>query len=269
MNISEIEVSAPHHFQTVAEYLVILGNYRKKGYSFTLHNYFPTPPEAFILNIASENEYDRRLATNLVNNAAFLAKSINSPVYGIHAGYLGNAREGENGMFSFSSSSSSYQEALKLSVEFINEINPTFEKAGIRLLIENLFPLPGDGRALFCSLDEIFEFMNNVPQSVGLLLDLGHLNISSNILGFDRNSFIDKYFTHFGDRVLEIHLSENGGVKDDHLALKKNSWQLDVIRSIKDENTLPSFERVFCLEARNATKECLVKSIAMINEIIC
>ena len=68
-------------------------------------------------------------------------------------------------------------------------------------MIENLFPLPGDGRALFCSLDEIFEFMNNVPQSVGLLLDLGHLNISSNILGFDRNSFIDKYFTHFGDRV--------------------------------------------------------------------
>ena len=84
-------------------------------------------------------------------------------------------------------------------------------------------------------------------QGVGLLLDLGHLNISSNILGFNRNSFIDKYFTHFGDRV-EIHLSENGGVKDDHLALKKNSWQLDVIRSIKMKTHYPHSRECFVLK---------------------
>ena len=35
--------------------------------------------------------------------------------------------------------------------------------------------------------------MTRVPKNVGILLDLGHLNISSNLLKFDRDNFIDNF----------------------------------------------------------------------------
>ena len=97
--------------------------------------------------------------------------------------------------------------------------------------------------------------MNLVPPSVGLLLDLGHLNISSNILKFDRDSFIDEYLELFGNRLLEVHISENNGFKDEHLPIKNSSWQLKVIKKISNmKSNLPIKKRVFCLESRNASE---------------
>ena len=61
-------------------------------------------------------------------------------------------------------------------------MNSGFMEKGVTLLIENLFPGRSRKTSLNCSLVEIREFMSNVPESVGLLLDLGHLNISSTIM---------------------------------------------------------------------------------------
>ena len=35
--------------------------------------------------------------------------------------------------------------------------------------------------------------MNLISDDVGLLLDLGHLNISANIFGFDKYKFLDEF----------------------------------------------------------------------------
>ena len=59
--------------------------------------------------------------------------------------------------------------------------------------------------------------MDLIPDNVGLLLDLGHLNISSNFFKFSKQSFLDKYISNYKDRLLEIHISENNGIKDEHL----------------------------------------------------
>ena len=102
-------------------------------------------------------------------------------MYGIHAGYLSKAIEGKDGTFIFDKNQN-YLETLKRSSQFINSINKYFEKNKIKLLIENLFPGVKVNSSLFCTFEQIKELMDLIPDNVGLLLDLGHLNISSNFL---------------------------------------------------------------------------------------
>ena len=46
---------------------------------------------------------------------------------------------------------------------------------------------------------------------------------------------MDKYISNYKDRLLEIHISENNGIKDEHLTLKQDSWQYSFIREIFNE----------------------------------
>ena len=102
---------------------------------------------------------------------------------------------------------------------------------------------------MFCSITDIQEFLSEIPTDVGLILDLGHLNVSSNIIGFDRNKFLDNYINVFSDRLQEIHVSENNGKYDEHLPIKENSWQLDY-KEVK-WNKWVSRDKIICLIRNN------------------
>jgi sugar phosphate isomerase/epimerase len=263
-----IEISAPHYFQPLEELEEILRNFREAGYSFTLHNYFPAPEKSFVLNMAASDELGQRRTRNLVECALQLSIAAGSPLYGIHAGYLARADENSDGIFVFEDKISSYADALNRSLAFVNNIAPAFEEAGVRFLVENLFPSPKKRNSLFCSMEEIREFISQVPKSVGLLLDLGHMNVSSHIMGFDRSSFIDTYLDEYADRIVEVHISENKGYKDEHLAVKKGSWQVDALKLIHQQNSPFEAERIYCVEARNASNEELQASLDLVNEVI-
>ena len=188
-------------------------------------------------------------------------------MYGIHAGYLSKAIEGKDGTFIFDKNQN-YLETLKRSSQFINSINKYFEKNKIKLLIENLFPGVKVNSSLFCTFEQIKELMDLIPDNVGLLLDLGHLNISSNFFKFSKQSFLDKYISNYKDRLLEIHISENNGIKDEHLTLKQDSWQYSFIREIFNETKSNNKKPVFCLEARNGSVKEIRNNLENINKII-
>ena len=263
-----VEISAPHHHQPLDELEDILADFRAKGYGLTLHNYFPAPADPFVLNMAAEDDAGRSRSTELVEGALRLATAAGAPLYGIHAGYLARADAEADGHFRFDDEMSSYAEALDRAVAFVNRTAPEFEARGVRFLVENLFPSPKKRHSLFCTLDEIREYMAQVPASVGVLLDLGHLNVSSTVMGFDRDAFIDGYLDAFADRLAEVHISENRGIKDEHLAVKPGSWQLDALSRI--HATQPAFgvPRVYCVEARNADDDELRHGIALVDEIV-
>lgn len=263
-----VEISAPHHYQSVDKLDGILKGFRDEGYALTLHNYFPSPEESFVLNMAAEDDLGKVRSQVLIQGALHLAVAAGSPFYGIHAGYLARADAEADGRFTFDDEMSSYVEALDRAVRFVNDVNPAFEREGVYFLIENLFPSPKKRHSLFCSLDEISEFMGQVPESVGLLLDLGHLNVSSKIMGFNRDDFIDDYLDTYATRLAEVHLSDNAGLKDEHLAVKQGSWQLEALKRIHQQAPIGDTSRVYCVEARNATADELRTSTALINEII-
>ena len=260
-----VEISAPHHHQPLDELETLLAGFRDEGYALTLHNYFPAPASSFVLNMAAADELGQSGSTKLVEEALRLAVAAGSPLYGIHAGYLARADARADGHFQFDDEMYSYSEALDRAVAFINRIAPAYEAQGVRFLIENLFPSPKKRHSLFCTLDEIKDYMAQVPDSIGLLLDLGHLNVSSTIMDFDRDVFIDGYLDAFAGRLMEVHISENGGLKDEHLAVKPGSWQLEVLPRIKDACAAAP---VYCVEARNADADELRQSIALVDEIV-
>ena len=122
--------------------------------------------------------------------------------------------------------------------------------------------------SVFYTLNEISEFISQVPKSVGLLLDLGHLNVSSNLLNFSKTVFIEKYLEDFGDRLLEVHISENKGSKDDHLPIQKQEVAIDFIKEISRLSKPYDQDRVFCIETRNASTEQISRSLDLVNQII-
>ena len=70
---------------------------------------------------------------------------------------------------------------------------------------------------------------------------------------------LDKILENYSDRVKQIHISENNGLKDEHKVLEKNSWQYVAIKKITE---IKNKNIYYCLEARNAKnkkdiKECL------------
>jgi sugar phosphate isomerase/epimerase len=61
---------------------------------------------------------------------------------------------------------------------------------------------------------------------LGIVLDLGHLKVTSHWLSSDRYEFIDRV----RDRVFAIHAHENNGRLDQHEGLDETSWCLEVIK---------------------------------------
>lgn len=262
-----VELSAPHPYQSIEEISLLLKNFFKEGYKFTLHNYFPAPEKSFVLNIASDDIKIQSSCKKLVNNALKLSKDANSKIYGLHAGYLSKAKAKSDGMFEFDVEQMSYNSALDTSLKFINDYVEKFNQHGVIFLVENLFPSVARNSSLNCNFQQITDLMDNLPKEVGLLLDLGHMNISSNIMEFDRNKFLDQYLSKYSDRLHEVHISENNGLKDEHRALEEKSWQydaIDKISKIKRNNS----DIFYCLESRNANMNQIKENIDKINTII-
>ena len=260
-----VEISAPHPYETLNNLKNILKDYKKKNYKFSFHNYFPTPKKSFVLNMASEDTKIKNNIQEMFDNVLALSETAGNNIYGVHAGYRTKAvARGE--VFKFEKRLLSYERALTNSVSFVNDISPKFKKKNVNFLIENLFPSKKIYHSLFCTFDQIKDFMTLVDDNVGILIDLGHLNISSKIYSFNKLKTLDKILDHFSHKIKEIHISENNGLKDEHKTLTKNSWQYDALKMIsktKKKNIL------YCLESRNADgPEEIHSCLGKINSII-
>ena len=109
--------------------------------------------------------------------------------------------------------------------------------------------------------------MNGAPKETGILLDLGHLQISCKFYELDVEKELDKILDNYSHRIYEVHISENDSINDLHKPVKKNSWQIEAIKKIKNCSTEEDIERVFCLEVRNETTINVKKSYEMLNLI--
>ena len=263
-----VEISAPHAFQTTADIAADLERLRGDGYVFNLHNYAPPPPEDFVLDLASAAPDTQALTQAHLDRVLALCAEVPMPVFGIHAGYLFAAQPGPDGRFRFDDSGANADAALRRATETVCAVAPRFTETGTRLAIENLFPGPERLTSLACTFNEIAAFMAEVPETVGVLLDLGHLNVSANLLGFDRDRFLDRYLNAFADRLFEIHLSENDGTADEHQPVLPGSWQLAALQRIWDAIRPCGHHPIVCLEARSATPLELARSVDTVSSAL-
>lgn len=102
----------------------------------------------------------------------------------------------------------------------LNAVIPTAKKYGIKIMIENISG----------SDEHIKQFAQLFRKCHGLYLhlDVGHANLETN-----RNS-TEKFLKRFSKRLLHVHFSDNLGLRDDHVTLRKGiiDWK-KIIRLLK------------------------------------
>ena len=79
---------------------------------------------------------------------------------------------------------------------------------------------------LFVDEKEINDLMPILPKNVGLILDMGHLNVSSKTLKFNKINFINKC----NKWIKGYQLSNNNGLEDENKPIKSNSWFLKIFK---------------------------------------
>ena len=93
------------------------------------------------------------------------------------------------------------------SAEYYTELS---ERYGLKIFIENSFDL--DAEPLRALMDRIKS------DDVGVCLDIGHVNLSRRP--------IDDWFESLGSRIKYIHISDNTGYSDDHIALGQGTAEV-------------------------------------------
>jgi sugar phosphate isomerase/epimerase len=205
---------------------------------FLIHNYFPPSESPFVLNLASTDMSINRRSIDLCRNAIDLAGEVESPFYSVHAGYAFDLKPEMLGDTEAQCQVDPIlqippEDAYERFVETITKLAVHAQSRGVQLLVENnvitqeLALKKGKGILMLTCADEILRFFRDVNSPyVGLLLDTGHLNVSSRTLGFERMSFVDRLAGY----IRGIHVHDNDGITDRHLPIESGSWVLDILR---------------------------------------
>ena len=118
----------------------------------------------------------------------------------------------------------------------------------------------------YSEVDKLFskKFKNT---SLCLLIDLGHLAIASKVLKFNRYKYLEKITKKYGDRIMEVHISNNDERNDLHDRITKDSWQLRALKYFKNTGKLVG-GTVFTIESRRLKINQIKEDIKLVRKFI-
>ena len=273
--IKNIELTGVHPYKKMKSLEKTIKHYKKKGANFTFHNYFPPPKKPIVLNYLSGKKSERDKAKKIIKSSVQLAKKTGVKIYAFHPGYLREATVNSKGYFNF------YGKKRKKIKSSINTYNNDFykfykslkldkKKQNVFLGLENLFPNnDGTNDSFMCTFKEVEKLFSYKFKSTNLclLIDLGHLAIASKILKFDRYKYLENITKKFGDRIMEVHISNNDEKNDLHDRITKNSWQLKALKYFKDTGKLVG-GTIFTLESRRLKINEIKEDIKLLRKFI-
>lgn len=190
--------------------------------SIAFHNYSIVPKSEFVFNLASDNpdivERSIKLAKNCIDYSVFYG----STYYAVHAGYLLDPSP---------SSLGKKLKGIKIPKErahnnFYRNFDFLREYAsvrGVNLLVENNVLtksnklLYGDDILMMVGIEDTYSLSEKL--ACNMLLDIGHLKVSSNTLGF----CMSDWCREFDKNIFGYHLSDNDGSSDQNFCLTDKS----------------------------------------------
>ncbi len=214
---------------------------KKSQCNFVVHQYFPPPESPFIINLSSPNKKILGKSISQIKKSIDFCRNFKIDLFTFHSGF--RIDPDINFKFNYKKNSiPDYGTSFKIFKGAIKKIVKYAESKNIKLALENNVIEDHNlvkGKNLILLMVEYWEFeklFKEVPsENFGMLLDLGHLNVSANILNFNKYEFIEK----IKDRVFAIHFHENSGRKDEHKKIKKNSWCLKAINKWFQNKKIP------------------------------
>ena len=219
--ISAVELSGGRYSSTVEQDVLNISNKLK----LQIHNYFPPPAEPFVLNLASSNKEVSEKSTKLAQKAITLSSKLGCEYYSFHAGFLFDPDVCRLGKKFNSGKLLERDFGLNIFIEKVNQLASFAQELGIILLIENNVLSHANSKIfhenpfLMSDHKECLYVLRNTPQNVSLLVDVGHLKVSSKSLSFSKVDFLNET----RNQTLAYHLSDNDGLSDSNDPITLNS----------------------------------------------
>lgn len=220
-----------------------------KAVNFLIHNYFPPPEKPFVLNLATESEEILNLTYAHIYDSLNYCYELKCPIYSFHAGFFSNLNVEDLGNGISSNKLFDRNDSLKKFIERVNIVDKRAKSLGISLLIENNILTKNNYQKfnsnpfMMTDYSECEFVMNNTSDNVNMLMDVGHLKVSSATLGFDFKNF----FTKCGKWIKAYHLSDNESISDDNKSIAEGSWFWNFIDKKVKYLTLEVYENNFQL----------------------
>lgn len=237
--------------------------FKRYDFSFIVHHYFPPAKEPFIVNLASQDAVILKQSKEQIKRSIDFCHSLGIKLFSFHAGF--RADPDSKLRFPQGKAVAPYETAFNTFVESVKEINSYAQNKGAKIAIENNVlsdynVVDAQNRfLLFCEAGEFERLWGRIPSAnVGILLDLGHLKVTSHWLDFDEYEFIDRV----KNRVFAIHIHENNGLVDEHRELDETSWCFEIIGR-KCFTRLP-----IVLESTKLTINEIIQQVSLIEKII-
>lgn len=179
-------------------------------------------------NFIAISETMRRASYEEMGKVIYLADKCGAEVVTFHLGW--NPAFINNGKFYFDAKL--YEEHNEKVLR--NELKPFIEKSPVTLALENTIAIEGRIKG---ALSEILE-----ETDLALTLDVGHFNLQR----------CDFFIENF-ERVVNLHVHDNNGKSDEHLALGKGKVELSTfpLRGYKNYLTIETREANSILETRD------------------
>jgi sugar phosphate isomerase/epimerase len=222
-NLEYVEVL--HQYPSEEINIEILNSYNLK---YTVHS------PILDLNIASLNNTISKCSINDVKKSIDLANKLNSEIVVVHPGTIPFlARQFEKKVYN-------------KSAESIKEIGDYAKDLGVLATIENMPNIEG---FIYKDIVKLNDLLTSFEMY--MTLDIGHAYTS----GFSKNQI---YF----DSIKHIHLSDNFGSDDEHLALGEGSIDFKAIIDIFESK---NYDGIYMIEVND--KDSVEKSLKYLKKL--
>jgi len=186
---------------------------KEHDFNFIMHCYFPPLKKPFMMNLASGNARTRQNSLDIALNAIDLCRRLDSDLYTIHPGSSSDSDTDLKVIGAVISYEDAYQN-LKSSILVMLD---KAKENKIKLGLENM---PSMAHAqIFSKAEEFVRLFDDIgSKDLGMLLDIGHLGLASQKLGFSKEDFISK----IKDKIFEFHCHQtNEGVDHNSITSPK------------------------------------------------
>ena len=198
--------------------------------NYLCHNYFPPPEEPFVINLASLNENIYRRSLEFLKSSIKISKMLGASKFGFHAGFYFDMFVCDIGKVKSEKQLLDQKACLNCFIKGFLELKNLSEK--IELYVENNV-VSEENYSNFASKNpfmlthakEYFDMRKHVD--FNLLLDIGHLKVSSKTLSFDFRSQLEKLLPHSE----YLHISDNDAIRDLNKGLESDSEMIDILRN--------------------------------------
>ena len=134
-----------------------------------------------------------------------------------------------------------------LALDFVSQMASAARKLDLTLCLENMMP----GNRIGVEVDDLEEFFAHAPD-LTLTLDTGHANI-----GDRHGQRLKTLLERFGGRIGHLHISDNAGQRDEHLAVGHGTVDFRaLVRHLKSEG----YADTITLEVFDTDRRMLVDS---------